>query len=90
MTGLAELFETHGLDPANAEPLRALASLDGGMETLGPARELLSSMDGVSLEALDELESTLTALAALGACTPGHGGGPDGRSWPRLLHRHGV
>ena len=68
--GLAELFETHGLDPANAEPLRALASLDGGMETLGPARELLSSMDGVSLEALDELETTLTALAALAPAPP--------------------
>ena len=68
--GLAALFETHGLDPANAEPLRALASLDGGMETLGPARELLSSMDGVSLEALDELESTLTALAALAPAPP--------------------
>ena len=68
--GLAALFETHGLDPANAEPLRALASLDGGMETLGPARELLSSMDGVSLEALDELETTLTALAALAPAPP--------------------
>ena len=68
--GLAELFTTHGLDPANAEPLRALASLDGGMETLGPARELLSSMDGVSLEALDELETTLTALAALAPAPP--------------------
>ncbi|MFZ8907060.1 MAG: histidine--tRNA ligase [Poseidonia sp.] len=68
--GLAELFSTHGLDPTNAEPLRALASLEGGMETLGPARELLSSMDGVSLEALDELEITLTALAALAPAPP--------------------
>ena len=68
--GLAALFETHGLDASNAEPLRALASLDGGMETLGPARELLSSMDGVSLEALDELETTLTALAALAPAPP--------------------
>ena len=68
--GLAELFSTHGLDSSNAEPLRALASLDGGMETLGPARELLSSMDGVSLEALDELETTLTALAALAPAPP--------------------
>lgn len=68
--GLAELFSTHGLDPANAEPLRALASLDGGMETLGPARELLSSMDGVALDALDELETTLTALAALAPAPP--------------------
>ncbi len=68
--GLAELFTTHGLDAANAEPLRALASLEGGMETLGPARELLSSMDGVALDALDELETTLTALAALAPAAP--------------------
>ena len=68
--GLANLFSAHGLDPSNTEPLRALASLEGGAETLGPARELLSSMDGVSLEALDELEMTLTALAALAPAPP--------------------
>ena len=68
--GLSGLFTAHGLNPANTEPLRALASLEGGLETLGPARELLSSMDGVSLEALDELEMTLTALAALAPAPP--------------------
>ncbi|MGB0516836.1 MAG: histidine--tRNA ligase [Poseidonia sp.] len=68
--GLAELFTAHGLDAANAEPLRALATLEGGMETLGPARQLLSSMDGVALDALDELELTLTALAALAPAPP--------------------
>ena len=68
--GLTELFTAHGLDPSNTEPLRALASLEGGAETLGPARELLSSMEGVSLEALDELEMTLTALAALAPAPP--------------------
>ena len=68
--GLADLFNAHGLDPSNTEPLRALASLEGGAETIGPARELLSSMDGVSLEALDELEMTLTALAALAPAPP--------------------
>jgi histidyl-tRNA synthetase len=40
------------------------------METLEPARTLLSSMDGVSLEALDELEATLKALAALAPAPP--------------------
>ena len=40
------------------------------METLGPARDLLSSMDGVALDALDELETTLTALAALAPAPP--------------------
>ena len=68
--GLANLFSAHGLDPSNTEPLRALASLEGGAETLGPARALLSSMDGVSLEALDELKMTLTALAALAPAPP--------------------
>ena len=68
--GLSALFTTHGLDASNAEPLRALASLEGGMETLAPARELLASMEGVSLEALDELETTLTALAALAPAPP--------------------
>jgi histidyl-tRNA synthetase len=68
--GLNALFTQQGLDPANTEPLRALASLEGGMETLGPARELLSSMEGVSLEALDELETTLHALAALAPAPP--------------------
>ncbi len=68
--GLNALFTQQGLDPANTEPLRALASLEGGMETLGPARELLSSMEGVSLEALDELETTLQALAALAPAPP--------------------
>ena len=68
--GLAALFEQQGLDPANAEPLRALACLEGGTETLRPARELLSSMEGVSLEALDELETTLAALSALAPSPP--------------------
>ncbi len=68
--GLEALFSAHGLDPANTEPLRALASLEGGMETIAPARELLSSMEGVSLDALDELETTLTALAALAPAPP--------------------
>ena len=68
--GLATLFSSHGLDPSHAEPLRALASLEGGVETLEPARQLLSSMEGVSLDALDELETTLAALSALAPAPP--------------------
>ena len=68
--GLEALFTAHGLDPAHTEPLRALASLEGGMETIAPARTLLSSMEGVSLDALDELETTLMALAALAPAPP--------------------
>ena len=54
----------------NAAPLRALADLEGGMETLGPAREILSSLDGVSLDALDDLQVTLNAVAALAPAPP--------------------
>lgn len=68
--GLAKLFSSHGLNPENAKPLRELAKFEGGMETLGPARALLSSLPGVSLEALDELETTLHAVAALAAAPP--------------------
>ena len=68
--GLSDLFTAHGLDPSNTAPLQALASLEGGAETIGPARELLSQMDGVSLEALEELETTLNALAALAPAPP--------------------
>ena len=63
--GLAELFSTHGLDPTDAEPLRAGGVLGRRDGNARPARDLLSSMDGVALDALDELETTLTALAAL-------------------------
>ena len=63
--GLANLLESNGIDAGNAAPLRALADLSGGSETLGPAREILASLDGVSLNALDELQITLDAVAAL-------------------------
>ena len=69
-SGLDALFVTNGLDPVHAQSLRALAALEGGMETLGPARSILSTMDGVSLEALDELELTLKALGKLAKRPP--------------------
>ena len=65
--GLAELFTTRPRC-VNAEPLRALASLEGEWRRLG--RLVNSSMDGVALDALDELELTLTALAALAPAPP--------------------
>ena len=69
-SGLAALLESNGISPDNATPLRALANLDGGSETLGPAREILSSLNGVSLEALDDLQTTLDAVAALAPTPP--------------------
>ena len=38
--GLANLLESNGIAADNAAPLRALADLEGGSETLGPAREI--------------------------------------------------
>ena len=69
-TGLANLLESNGISADNAAPLRALADLEGGMETLGPAREILSSLEGVSLDALDDLEITLNAVASLAPTPP--------------------
>ena len=68
--GLVELLESNGIAGQNAAPLRALANLEGGAETLGPAREILSSLDGVSLDALDELQLTLESVAALAPAPP--------------------
>ena len=68
--GLATLFTANGIDPDNAAPLRALSNLEGGIETLEPAREILSSLAGVSLEALDDLQTTLAAVSALAPAPP--------------------
>jgi len=67
--GLSELFTTNGIDSSATQNLRNLSELDGGIETLDSAREILSSM-GVSLESLDELASMLSALDALAPTPP--------------------
>ena len=68
--GLAKLFSSNGIDPSFSEPLRQLSQLQGGAETLEPAREILSALDGVSLESLDELKITLDAVSSLAATPP--------------------
>jgi histidyl-tRNA synthetase len=68
--GLAKLLQDNGIPAENAAPLRQLADLSGGAETLGPARDILSSLEGVSLEALDDLATTLSAVAALAPAPP--------------------
>lgn len=68
--GLEALFSAQGIDPSHAAPLRALANLEGGIETLSPARDILSSLSGVSLEALDDLQTTLEAVAHLAPAPP--------------------
>jgi len=67
--GLSELFTTNGIDSSATQNLRNLSELDGGIETLDSAREILSNM-GVSLESLDELASMLSALDALAPTPP--------------------
>ena len=67
--GLSELFAANGIDSSATQDLRNLSELDGGIETLDSAREILSGM-GVSLESLDELASMLSALDALAPTPP--------------------
>ena len=67
--GLSELFAANGIDSSATQNLRNLSELDGGIETLDSAREILSNMD-VSLESLDELASMLSALDALAPTPP--------------------
>lgn len=67
--GLSELFAANGIDSSATQNLRNLSELDGGIETLDSAREILSNM-GISLESLDELASMLSALDALAPSPP--------------------
>lgn len=68
--GLANLFSSKGIDPSFSQPLRQLSQLQGGVETIEPAREILSALNGVSLESLDELKITLDAVSALAPSPP--------------------
>lgn len=67
--GLAELFTANGIDQSATQNLRSLSELDGGIETLESAREILSDM-GISHDSLDELVALLTALELLAATPP--------------------
>ena len=67
--GLAELFTANGIDSGALENLQNLSQLDGGVETLDSAREILSAL-GVSHESLDELAELLSALSALATQPP--------------------
>ncbi|MFL2966616.1 MAG: ATP phosphoribosyltransferase regulatory subunit [Candidatus Thalassarchaeaceae archaeon] len=67
--GLSELFTKNGIDSSATQDLRSLSELDGGIETLDSAREILTSM-GVPLESLDELKQLLSALEALAPTPP--------------------
>ena len=67
--GLEQLFESSGIDSTNITQLKALSELDGGKETLGPAREILERM-GVELDCLDQLSTLLDSLDLLAPTPP--------------------
>ena len=67
--GLAEFLSTQGIDSSACDGLRAISQLKGGIETLSPAREILTEM-GVALDSLDELEQLLTAISELAPIPP--------------------
>ena len=67
--GLGDVFSNHGIATTAIESLQALAGLEGGVETLPAAREILSGM-GVGHDSLDELERLCSALGQLAPSPP--------------------
>ena len=58
-----------GMDSSAVTNLQSLSQLNGGIETLSPAREIISGM-GVESTALDQLEEMLNNLTSLGVNPP--------------------
>ena len=67
--GLSELFSTNGIDTSATQNLKTLSELDGGIETLESAREILSSMN-VALDSVDDLSSLLSSIESLAPNPP--------------------
>ena len=67
--GLADLFESHGINSSASVQLQTLSELDGGSETLDDARVIVSQL-GVSTDSLDELAELLSALGKLAPSPP--------------------
>jgi len=67
--GLSKLFATNGVAASALEDMKNLAQLDGGIETLDSAREILTAL-GVSLDSLDELSQLLSAVSSLAPSPP--------------------
>ena len=67
--GLTELFAANGIDSSASDELKRLASLDGGIETLESAKEILDKL-GISHESLDELRLLLSSLESLAPTPP--------------------
>jgi histidyl-tRNA synthetase len=60
--GMAALLKSEGLDGSALETLQSVAALSGGVESLRPARMLLSAQEAVTTDNLDELEQTISHL----------------------------
>ena len=69
-SGLRTLLESQSISTDFVAPLQQLSEMKGGPETIASARKLLSTMDGVSLHALDELESTINSIGQLAPSPP--------------------
>ena len=67
--GLGELFSSHNIASSSLDNLQKLAQLDGGMETMDSAREILSEL-GVSHDSLDQLAELLSAVELLAPSPP--------------------
>ena len=67
--GLSDLFVANGVAAGALGNMKTLAQLDGGVETLDSAREILTAL-GVSLDSLDELSELLSAVSSLAPSPP--------------------
>ena len=67
--GLSNLFSSNSIDTSHVENLKTLSNLDGGIETIDAAKQILQTI-GVSLDSLGELETLLTSLELLAPSPP--------------------
>jgi histidyl-tRNA synthetase len=58
------------MEPSKSDILNKLSSLQGGVEVIDEARELLGTIDGIDLSALDDLAIMLNALSNLAPSPP--------------------
>ena len=67
--GLSDLFNSNSIDSSHVDNLKMLSELDGGLETIDSAKQILQTI-GVSLDSLDELEKLLNYLELLAPSPP--------------------
>ena len=58
------------MEPSKSDILNKLSSLQGGVEVIDEARQLLGTIDGIDLSALDDLAIMLNALSNLAPSPP--------------------